>query len=83
MQYYIITFPNTHNAMDCEQKLRTNEINIAVIPTPTSITKSCGIAIRFKTDDSDRIFEILNKENIVFLNIYKKQGSQYINLTDL
>ncbi|MFA6941997.1 MAG: DUF3343 domain-containing protein [Clostridiaceae bacterium] len=80
MEYFIITFPNTHSAMACEQVLRDNDISIIVIPTPTSITRSCGIAIRFKSEDYSSISEIINKESIAFMNIYKKEGSEYYKL---
>lgn len=80
MEYFIITFPNTHSAMACEEKLRNNKINIIVIPTPTSITRSCGIAIRFKSEDYGSITEIIKKEDLVFKNIFKKEGSEYFKL---
>lgn len=80
MEYFIITFPNTHSAMACEEKLRFNKINIIIIPTPTSITRSCGIAIRFKSEDYDSISEIIKKEDLVFKNIFKKEGSEYFKL---
>lgn len=80
MEYFIITFPNTHSAMACEEKLRNNKINIIVIPTPTSITRSCGIAIRFKSEDYVSIIEIIKKEDLVFKNIFKKEGSEYFKL---
>lgn len=80
MGYYIITFPNTHSAMACEEKLRNNKISIIVIPTPTSITRSCGIAIRFKSEDYGSIIEVIKKEDLVFMNIFKKEGSEYFKL---
>lgn len=80
MLYSIITFPNTHSAMACEHTLRGNNINITVIPTPTSITKSCGIAIRFKSEDINEIIQIVNREKFIFQSIYKKEESGYVKL---
>lgn len=63
--------------MGCEKTLRDNNINIIVIPTPTIITKSCGIAIRFKSEDINEVIQIINREKLIFQSIYKKEESGY------
>ena len=46
MTYYIIVFKNTYDAMAAEKKLKELSFNFRIMPTPTSITMSCGICVR-------------------------------------
>ena len=71
MNYYIIVFKNTHDAMSAEQKLNGLNYDFRIMPTPTLITQSCGICIRVEQEEK------LN-EIIEFKNIYKKEDSKYI-----
>lgn len=52
--YGVIAFESTHLAMQAERRLREG-FSIAMMPTPRSITASCGISIRFSPDDLDAI----------------------------
>lgn len=70
MQYYIIVFKNTHDAMEADRKLEKTQIEYRIMPTPTSITQSCGICIRItKAED---IETIINESIIEYKNIYEK-----------
>ena len=42
MKYYIIVFKNTYDAMTGEKKLKELNYKFRIMPTPTSITQSCG-----------------------------------------
>ena len=65
MNYYIIVFKNTHDAMTAEKKLSELNYKFRIMPTPTLITQSCGICVRIEN-------------NIVeFKNVYKREESQY------
>ena len=64
MNYYIIVFKNTHDAMSAEQKLNELNYKFRIMPTPTLITQSCGICIRVEEEEE------LNK--IISSNIKKK-----------
>lgn len=74
MKYYIIVFKNTHDAMNGEKTLKEKEYTFRIMPTPTSITQSCGICIR--VEDEDQI-ERIKEENFEYKNIYCKEGSEY------
>lgn len=74
MKYYIIVFKNTHDAMTGEKALKEKEYVFRIMPTPTSITQSCGICIR--VEDEDQIKRI-KEENFEYKNIYCKEGSEY------
>ena len=43
MKYYIIVFKNTHGAMCADEKLGELGVSFRMMPTPTSITQSCGL----------------------------------------
>ncbi len=51
MKYYIIVYKNTHDVMEAERNLTNANVEFRVMPTPTSITQSCGICVRIESDD--------------------------------
>ena len=76
MNYYIIVFKNTHDAMSAEQKLSGLNYKFRIMPTPTLITQSCGICIRI--EEEEELNKIISSNIIEFKNIYKKEESKYI-----
>ena len=76
MNYFIIVFKNTHDAMSAEQKLNGLNYKFRIMPTPTLITQSCGICIRI--EEEEKLNEIINDNTIEFKNIYKKEEANYI-----
>lgn len=76
MSYYIIVFKNTHDAMTADKKLSSENYNFRIMPTPTLITQSCGICVRI--EDDDEINSIIDREEIQFKNIYKRNKTEYI-----
>lgn len=76
MNYYIIVFKNTHDAMSAEQKLNGLNYKFRIMPTPTLITQSCGICIRI--EEEEKLNEIINNNTVEFKNIYKKEEANYV-----
>lgn len=76
MNYYIIVFKNTHDAMSAEQKLNGVNYKFRIMPTPTLITQSCGICIRI--EEEEELNKIISSNIIEFKNIYKKEEAKYI-----
>lgn len=75
--YYILTFQNTLGAINGESILKERNIKIEIMPTPTSITKSCGISIKVGTDYIDQIKELIKGSKINIKNIYLKHSGEY------
>lgn len=75
MNYFIIIFKNTHDAMSAEKKLEEKAIELRIMPTPTIITQSCGICIRIT--NREKIDSIIKDEIIEFKNIYERKESGY------
>ena len=76
MNYYIIVFKNTHDAMSGEKKLKELNYELRIMPTPTLITQSCGICIIIESEE--KIKRIIDGNIIEFKNIYKKENTEYI-----
>lgn len=76
MNYYIIVFKNTYDAMVAEKKLKELNFNLKIMPTPTSITMSCGICVRI--DEREEIYTVINENILEYKNIYYKDNEGYI-----
>lgn len=77
MKNYVITFENTHTSMEGESVLKEKGIKLIIIPTPTYITKSCGISIRIDEQDYEDVKKIIESKEINIKNVYLKEGKDY------
>lgn len=75
--YYILTFQNTLGAINGESVLKERKLKIEIMPTPTSITKSCGISIKVKSEDIDQIKKLVTENTINIKNLYCRDESGY------
>ncbi len=73
-KYYIVTFQNTHEAMKAERETIKKQIKVVVIPTPTYITKSCGISLKIEEENIQSIIELIKSENIKVKEIFVRDG---------
>ena len=76
MNYYIIVFKNTYDAMAAEKKLKESNLSFKIMPTPTAITMSCGICVRI--DKKDEIDSVINNDILEYKNIYFRDKQGYI-----
>jgi hypothetical protein len=76
MNYYIVVFKNTYDAMAAEKKLKELNVNFRIMPTPTSITMSCGICVRI--DNKLEINLIINNNILEYKNIYLRDEKGYV-----
>jgi len=76
-KYYILTFQNTLGAINGESELKERKIKIEIMPTPTSITKSCGISIKVKNEDIDEIKKLIRENKMNIKNIYYRDECGY------
>jgi hypothetical protein len=75
--YYLITFENTHSAMNAEAVLKQNGIKNIVMPTPTYITKSCGISLKLDKADLPMVTKLIKDDSIRIKLVYLKDGSEF------
>jgi len=76
MNYYIIVFKNTYDAMAAEKKLKELNFDFKIMPTPTTITMSCGICVRM--NEKENIDLIRNNDILEYKNIYLRDNAGYI-----
>lgn len=75
MNYFIVIFKNTYDAMSAEKKLEQANVALRIMPTPTLITQSCGICVRI--EDREIVDTIIKHKIIEFKNIYERIGAEY------
>lgn len=79
---FIIVFNNTTEAVSTEDFLKKNSIPSRVMPTPTNITKSCGISLIVRNEDIIKIKELKLENKIHLKGIYKRVSGTYEILED-
>lgn len=75
----LITFDSVHIAMEMEEILKENGINLRTIPTPREVSHSCGLSILSDYDNLDKILEIIKMEELDYKKIFmfiKNEGSE-------
>lgn len=75
MNYYIVVFKNTYDAMAAEKNLKELNYDFRIMPTPTSITMSCGICVRI--DKKEDVDLIINNNILEYKNIYFRDEQGY------
>lgn len=76
-EYYLITFKNTHGAIGGEKFLKEKGIAVVVMPTPTTITKSCGISLRITPQEFIKVQQLVNDNSFEVEKIYLKSDTGY------
>lgn len=77
---FIIVFNNTHEAVSTENFFNKNNIPSRVMPTPTNITKSCGISLIVRGEDISEIKELSLNNKIYIKGIYERKNGIYEKL---
>lgn len=76
-KYYVLTFYNTQGAIKAEQELKKLNIPVTIMPTPTQITRSCGISLRFDYEQIDKIKILMNEKTIDVNKILLREEKGY------
>ena len=84
--FAIATFESTGHAIAAEQVLIKNQVEHVVLPLPTAIAASCGLAIRFWPADVETVRDLLKEAKLTF-RIYQgvkdKTKESYEAIDDL
>ncbi len=78
--YCIIVFMNTHNAIEGEKAIKEEGYPISIMPTPSHITQSCGISIRFREEYLDDIKKLIEEDKVKVKNVYRKTDNGFVEL---
>lgn len=79
-EFYLLTFKNTHDAIGGEMLLKDRKLMPVVMPTPTSMTKSCGISIRVSKESIEEVKALINRNEIKVKEIYLYIDRQFKNI---
>jgi hypothetical protein len=60
--------------MKAEKEAIKQKIKLIVIPTPTYITKSCGISLKIDEENIQNIIKLINEETIAVKEIFVRDG---------
>lgn len=78
--FYIITFNNTHEAMKGESICIQKKIKATMMPTPTYITKSCGISLKLNEEERVNLESIVNSGELKYKSIFQFKDSKLIEM---
>ena len=62
--YSYIVFPSTHEAIRAEKILQSHGTVFTIVPTPRSITASCGISVRFDPAKEKFFRQLLDEQEV-------------------
>ncbi|WP_366923508.1 DUF3343 domain-containing protein [Metallumcola ferriviriculae] len=68
--YGVITFDTTHDAVKSEVILKEQQARFLLIPTPRSISASCGMAVKFLWEDKESIIAILLEQGVRYHGVH-------------
>jgi hypothetical protein len=69
-QYGVAIFRTTSSVMQGEKALLRASVEIKLIPTPRRFSSDCGISIRFRWDETERVKKVLEESDVKFDRIY-------------
>ena len=81
MKDFIMVFNNTHEAMEGERILKENGISFIIMPTPTYITKSCGISLKIELRDLDMLKNMVNDNKMAYKATYELKDNKLMEVT--
>lgn len=79
-QFYLLVFNNTQGAIKGESYLKSQGVKVTIMPTPTRITRSCGISLRISIVEVEKVKILLAKGEIDYKGLYEGKSGQYLEL---
>ena len=70
-EMYIVAFNSTHHAIRTDKALNEKNLKVTTLPTPREISSSCGISVRFLSEDMDIVIKTLEENEILYHGIFK------------
>ena len=63
-QYTLLTFDASEPVISAEATLKNNDITCVVMPLPTEIAASCGLALKIWQKDTNAAIKLLTAKNL-------------------
>jgi hypothetical protein len=81
MNEFIVTFQNTHTAMQAHKTVRKHYPECQLIPLPRALGNDCGLVLLIEESNLKNIRKLLEGNAISFENLYEKietaKGAKY------
>lgn len=55
-----LIFYKTNDVFTAEEKLIANDIFVEIVPTPVQDKAYCGVCVKIRNNDTDKVFDILS-----------------------
>jgi len=69
---YLLVFDSTHQAITMETRVKeAGLLKARLIPTPETITASCGLSLKFQATDIEQINDFLQQERFTKTAYYR------------
>jgi len=85
LNYTLAVFKSRSSTLSFANLLKSNQIPVAIINTPQSISRACGISVKFLSDYFSRVQSLLTRFNLSnfegFYSLTEKNGR--VNLIKL
>lgn len=69
--YCLMTFKSITFVMQFEKIMKTNSMEVKIIPVPRSISTSCGMCGKFPINRKDSILNLCTKNHVNYDKIYE------------
>lgn len=73
----VAIFHSIHRVMKAEKVLKQERVDILLIPVPRQLTSDCGLAIRYREQERDRVTQVLTREDLVPAELYIYDGKEF------
>lgn len=78
--YCLIVFKSTHHAMAAEKAAITASVEHIIVPTPKTITASCGLALKIWAKDVPSTTTLLKDQGIGTFQAYEIREDEIVRL---
>lgn len=64
-RFVVLGFASTHAALDAEELLEANGVQVVPIPAPSTLSAICGIALRVEVAEAGETARLLHEAGII------------------
>lgn len=70
MEYGLVVFDSTHEAIKTEMLVKNHNYHARIIGTPGKIVAGCGLSLRYELSDTLRLKMLLDKKSVSYKGFY-------------
>jgi len=71
IEYGVALFKSTHQAIRAEKLAVEAGLEVKLIPTPRHLSSDCGMALRFRWGDRERLAKLLEEWGLVAEGVHR------------